>query len=301
MTVITKTRLLLAGAAVAATAATLAVALPATAATQSAPTKVTAHSYYLALGDSVSFGYREADSAPKAPVYTNAANFVAYPALVGRQLGLKVANAACPGETSSSLNSTSAQSNGCESAPGGGPGYRTAYPLHETYTGTQLAYAQSFLKSHPSTRLVTLMIGANDGFLCQETTTDQCTSSAELTALVTSIEKNVATTLKAVRGTGYTGQIVVVNYYSTDYSDALKTAQSQVINNALDTGASKYGVTVANGFKAFRAASQQADLSTCGAGLLTYVQGGTTCGTHVHPSLTGQYLLAGAVESAIKK
>src|SRR5438270_138910 len=59
-------------------------------------------SQYLALGDSVTFGYEEAGVVPP-PDYHNAASFVNYPQLVGRALHLKVANAACSGETSSSL------------------------------------------------------------------------------------------------------------------------------------------------------------------------------------------------------
>ena len=57
---------------------------------------------YLALGDSVTFGYREAANLP-TPDYSDAASFVGYPEDVGAALGLDVANAACPGETSTSL------------------------------------------------------------------------------------------------------------------------------------------------------------------------------------------------------
>ena len=52
---------------------------------------------YLALGDSVTFGYVEPNTVPP-PNYRNAASLIGYPALVGKQLRLKVANAACPGE-----------------------------------------------------------------------------------------------------------------------------------------------------------------------------------------------------------
>jgi hypothetical protein len=74
---------------------------------------VVAGSGYLALGDSVSFGFREADTAPP-PDYHRAATFVGYPEDVGAALGLRVTNAACPGETSASLIRADARSNGCE-------------------------------------------------------------------------------------------------------------------------------------------------------------------------------------------
>ena len=106
---------------------------------------ITKGSGYLALGDSVTFGYQESQVVP-APNYADAASFVAYPALLGSELHLTVANAACPGETSSSLIDATGQSNGCENTPGkGNVGYRTLNPLHVNYTGSQLDYAVSYL------------------------------------------------------------------------------------------------------------------------------------------------------------
>ncbi len=54
------------------------------------------------------------------------------------------------------------------------PGYRTMFPLHVKYSGSQLDYAVSYLKTHKNVRLVSLMIGANDLFVCEETTADHC-------------------------------------------------------------------------------------------------------------------------------
>src|SRR5947208_20683 len=74
---------------------------------------VTPGSGYLALGDSVTFGYQEPQVVP-APNYQDAASFTGYPEQLGPQLKLNVANAACPGETSTSLINPKAKSNGCE-------------------------------------------------------------------------------------------------------------------------------------------------------------------------------------------
>ena len=104
-------------------------------------TPVTPGSGYLALGDSVTFGYEEAQVVP-APNYADASSFLGYPELLGSELHLTVANAACAGETSSSLIDPTAQSNGCENTPTkGNVGYRTMFPLHVNYSGSQLAYA----------------------------------------------------------------------------------------------------------------------------------------------------------------
>jgi lysophospholipase L1-like esterase len=114
-------------------------------------------SRYLALGDSVTFGYQEPQVVP-APNYHNPSRFLGYPEQLGAELHLRVANAACPGETSASLINASAQSNGCENA------YRKNFPLHVRYKGAQLAYGISFLGSHREVKLVSLMVGANDLF-----------------------------------------------------------------------------------------------------------------------------------------
>ena len=119
-----------AGGTIVALAVAAVVAVPALSASRpAATTPVAARSDYLALGDSVSFGYRESTTTP-APTYPVAASFVGYPELVGQALDLHVANAACPGETSKSLLAAKVPSNGCENSVGGGPGYRSAYPLH---------------------------------------------------------------------------------------------------------------------------------------------------------------------------
>jgi hypothetical protein len=80
---------------------------------------------YLALGDSVAFGYRPVNSAA---TYLNPANFTGYPEDVAKALQLNLANASCPGETTSSMINTGAPSNGCETNAGGSPGYRSLVP-----------------------------------------------------------------------------------------------------------------------------------------------------------------------------
>jgi lysophospholipase L1-like esterase len=261
-------------------------------------TPVTPGSGYLALGDSVTFGYMEPTVVP-APDFTNAAAFDGYPEMLGSELHLQVANAACPGETSASLLDSSAPSNGCENLPAGaaGPAYRVSFPLHASYQGSQIAYATKYLKSHPGTRLVSLMIGANDGFLCQETTTDKCVS--ELPTVLSTITKNVHTILSTVRTKDhYNGQLVIVDYYSLDYTSALDNGESQALNGAMAAGAKGFHVEFANSYNSFAAASVHSGNDTCTAGLLTQLGNPMTCG--VHPSVAGQALLASTVANTIK-
>jgi lysophospholipase L1-like esterase len=290
-------RVLAVAVAAASVCAILAATLPAGAA--SSPQKpVFSGAKYLALGDSVSFGYREFSTLP-TPDYTKPRSFVGFPALVARDLGLKLTNAACPGETTASMINIKKQSNGCWTQPGGGKGYRQLFPLHVKYDRSQLYFAIRWLRSHPNTRLVTLMIGANDGFLCQETTPDHCAS--ELTQVLNEIHTNVGEILQRLRNrAGYAGQIVIVSYYSLNYADKNQTALSIALNQSIADAAKPYNVRIANGFRLFKRGAAQAGGDTCAAGLLTILQGQSTpCG--VHPSFGGQALLASAVERVVTK
>jgi lysophospholipase L1-like esterase len=66
-----------------------------------------------------------------------------------------------------------------------------------------MAYALKYLAVHRHTKLVTINIGANDAFLCQETTADHCTSPAELLALVNKIQANLTTIYTQIRDTAH--------------------------------------------------------------------------------------------------
>ena len=102
-----------------------------------------------------------------------------------RTSGLDVVNATCPGETTASFLDATAQSNGCENSLQGRSGFRSHFPLHVAYDSpqqSQLDYALQTLRKTDDVRLVTLQIGANDAFLCQQTTPDHCASPAELQA-----------------------------------------------------------------------------------------------------------------------
>ncbi|MGO9904126.1 MAG: SGNH/GDSL hydrolase family protein [Solirubrobacteraceae bacterium] len=260
-------------------------------------TPITKGSTYLALGDSVTFGYEESAVVP-APNYADAASFLGYPEIYGSELHMKVVNAACPAETSSSLVDNTAQSNGCENTPGkGNVGYRTLYPLHVSYSGSQLAFAVSYLKKHQNVRLVSLMIGSNDGLICQETTADNCTSLVEQAAVLETVAKNVHTIVSEIRTKAhYNGQLAIVNYYSPLASD---NATIPLLNGAIDSAAKPFHVEVADGFGAFETAAAHSGGNVCTAGLLTQLVGASTpCG--IHPSYAGQSLLALALEKVTR-
>lgn len=259
-----------------------------------APAEATGHhGGYLALGDSVAFGYRPGAVTP-ASDYLNAANFSGYAEKYAALRGLRVANASCPGETTASMLKAGAQSNGCENSVGSPVGYRTMFPLHVSYAGTQIDYAVRYLRTHPDTRLVTLNIGANDMFVCQATTPDQCTGP-DFQAALDQMSRNVATILAAVRA-HYRGALALVSYYSLDYRDPTQVRQVKAIDAALTQVTRRYHGKIADGFTAFRLASLRAGGDPCAAGLLIKLPAG---GCDVHPSAAGHRVLTAALAWAV--
>jgi lysophospholipase L1-like esterase len=277
----------------------LAGLVPAAAALAAKPEpRVAPGSSYLALGDSVSFGYQEAQVVPK-PDYSKASNFLGWPEHTGRALHLRVVNASCPGETSASLINPSAPAFGCENTAGNpNISYRRNYPLHVKYSGSQLSFAVSYLRKHPNTRLVSLMIGANDLFLCQATTPDGCVS--ELQATYRKVARNVKKILAAVRQKAhYRGQIALMRYFSLKYGGDPLGAVVRGLNSAAYNAAKPYRVRVADGYNEFRLATRNSGNDACTAGLLTQLGEPGKCG--VHPSWSGQGLLSQALIRAIRR
>ena len=269
-------------------AASLMPALPASAAPVNGPA---AFGTYLALGDSVAFGYVPPQAVP-APNYSDPSSFVGYPEDVARALHIPVSNASCPGETTASFLVPGAQSNGCENSPGSSAGYRTEYPLHVQYSGTQMRYALKYLAVHRHTRLVTIDIGANDVFLCQETTADAC--AGELQAVLEEIQANLTTIYTEIRDVAhYHGLLVALTYYSLSYSDQTQVAGTEALNSAIASVTEKFGGKVADGFAAFEGPSAAFGGSPCLAGLLIKLPNGTC---NIHPSPAGHLLLAQAIE-----
>ncbi|HEX4527093.1 MAG TPA: SGNH/GDSL hydrolase family protein [Gaiellaceae bacterium] len=246
---------------------------------------------YLALGDSVSFGY----IADARYEYQNPNNFIGFPDYVGQDLGMTPTNASCPGETTAGFISATGADNGCRP-------YKSFFPLHTSYSGTQLDFATAFLNAHPNTKLITIDLGANDAFILQNHCSTQPNPAACIAAglpgVLSSIGTNMDTIFRALQAAHFNGRLVVVNYYSLDYSDQTGTAGTIALNQAVTSHAAADGAIVADAFTAFKQAAASAGGHTCAAGLLNTTSGNqATC--DVHPSQSGQQLLAQAVVDAV--
>jgi lysophospholipase L1-like esterase len=254
----------------------------------------------LILGDSVSYAYIA--SVGYEYFYTNPDNFIGFANELGYRLHLDVVNSACPGETSGSFLSATAPDNGCRA-------FRGLFPLHVNYTSTQAAFATAYLKSHRHVRLVTVLLGANDGLLLEESCASNTTPAAVeacilagAPALLTQVATNIETILAGLRATGYAGPIVVANYYSLNYADAAGTALSADLNAAIAAPVGAYGAVIADVFTAFGtvAANPAFAGNTCNTGLLNPdVYNQFVC--NIHPAQTGHRLIAKTILEALRK
>lgn len=251
---------------------------------------------YLALGDSVTFGL----DVTRIPSPETA--FTGYPEILSDakhvQHVKKEVNAACPGETSASfLDENAVDNNLCH--PGlAGIGYKAAFGLHTNYDGSQANFAMNQLRSEKQIGLVTINIGGNDLLLLQaRCNMNQDCILAGLPTVLLTYGRNLTGILRALRvDAKYKETIVLVTYYSPDYRNPLQTGGIFALNAMATEIAKNFDVKIADGFAAFMAASPGGD--TCAAKLLNKLPDGTC---DVHPSPTGQKLLADTVLAVIGK
>lgn len=241
---------------------------------------------YLALGDSIAFGYDPTVTAPSPSKYTG------YPEIIAAAEHLlqpaKEVNASCPGQTSGSFL-IGGPDNGCQA-------FKDTIGLHTMYSGTQANFAVSQLAGNKHIDLVTLSIGGNDLLLLQQACStapsfEACVANG-LPATLQTYGANLAQILTAIRlQADYTGTLVLVKYFAPN-TDPLFIQAVAALNQVMSDVGSQFGVKFADGFTAFQLASVFYQGDPCAAGLLVRLSA-TTC--DVHPSRTGQTILAATV------
>lgn len=248
---------------------------------------------YLALGDSVAFGYN-----PLVPLSARGdpAVFAGYPEALAGMLDLNLDNASCAGETSSGFISLTGPDNGCRP-------YRANFPLHgidySRSSQSQLDFAVAYLLSHPRTRLITINVGANDLFLLQKACAGSipCIQNG-LPALLATLEANLTTIYSRIRTeAAYDHDFVALIYYALNYNNPGSVALSQALNAVVTRVTLAFGGEVADGFGAFKTASGAAG-DPCAAGLLIQLPTSPlTC--DIHPSPAGHQVLAQAIADVL--
>ena len=236
---------------------------------------------YLALGDSIAFGYNP------LVIPVNLDKYVGYPEIVSDALHRKVSNASCFGESSGSFLLLGAPDTGCAQ-------WRAALPLKASYSGTQMQYALDYLQANlKKTDLITIDIGVNDlGVLLASCNFDLTCAHAGLPGTLATYAQNLAIIFGGIRSAGYTGPIVAVTPYAVNYNDPVQVPGLIALDGALAQVASGYDVQVADAFTAFLVADVPFGGDSCAAGLLIKLPNGTC---DIHPSLAGQTLIAQTV------
>jgi lysophospholipase L1-like esterase len=176
------------------------------------------HQTYLALGDSLAFGFRQAtfnslnregDPAAESPVYFDKG----YVDDLGRLLqpyrpGIEIINDGCPGETT-----TSFIKGPCE--------YQLEYRLHHPYHGgrhaSQLSDAIHYLDTHPGrVSPITLDIGGNDalGVIYGDCESASACIASHEPALLSEVARNLRLILARLKAHDHGAQIIVLGLYN---------------------------------------------------------------------------------------
>ena len=242
---------------------------------------------YLALGDSIAFGYNP------LVVPVNLDKYVGYPEIVSDALHRKVANASCFGESSGSFLVLGVPDTGCAQ-------WRAALPLKVSYSGTQMQYALDYLHANlKKTDLITIDIGVNDlGVLLATCNYDLTCAGNGLPATLAAYAQHLTAIFGGIRAAGYKGPIVAVTTYAANYNDPVEVTGLIALNGVLSQVASAYDVQVADAFTAFLVADVPFNGDSCAAGLLIKLPGGSC---DIHPSLAGQTLIAQTVVALVDK
>jgi len=259
---------------------------------------------YLAVGDSIPFGYN-----PTVPPGDLAA-YLGYPVDVAGVLNLALTNASCPGQTSGGFINVAATDNGCNNE-----WRKLGLPLFVTYSSlaeSQLEYAVTFLREHRGTALVTITIGGDDLLLLEDACTAQfpgnlaAIESCDLAGLgdvLVNYAKNLATIYLAIRFEArYAGPIVAVNYFSSDYVNGVETTAIAELNDVTLGVTALFGGRVADAFSAFEKASAAGGGLPCAPNVgLAFTNAAAPGGCDVHPTPLGQQLIANLVVQALHR
>lgn len=215
--------------------------------------------YYLALGDSLAFGYQQAKFVQLAqhPPVDPAAFSTGYvddftQMLRMIQPTIQTVNYGCPGETTTRFLSSA----GCPTYP---------FALHNGYTTSQMDAALAFLRTHPGqVSPITLDIGSDDviGLLegCATQSNPQSCIDSVLPGALNQVATNLNSILSELRAASPSSEIIVMEYYNplavTPLADASNAVAVQ-LNNVIADDAQAHDARVADTFTPFNLASPQ--------------------------------------------
>ena len=184
-------------------------AATATAASRSAPPVYRPpQSYYLALGDSIAYGYQPTKKPGARPTAFRT-GFVDVFAERLRKLApkIKVVNYGCPGESTVTFTR------------GPCPAFADGFKLHDVFRGAQLAAALALLRSHPAqVSPITLTLWGNDWL---PLLLDECKNNIACVrergpAAIASFGSRLTSILQRLRAAAPTAEIIVTGAWNRD-------------------------------------------------------------------------------------
>ncbi|HEY1687519.1 MAG TPA: SGNH/GDSL hydrolase family protein [Solirubrobacteraceae bacterium] len=246
---------------------------------------------YLALGDSLAFGYSEGRFEENAPEESPTAFETGYVNDFGAVLqradpSLEIVNDGCPGETT-------------ESFINGPCAYQLLYPLHHPYAGgkeaSQLSDALNYIAEHrEAVDPITIDIGANDALALIEGCKEEASCiEPQAPTLFAKIGANLAHILAELRAAAPHAEIVVVGLYNP-FGESIMggDALTASLNEVMQGDARAVGASFADPLPAFNHAGAHEQQRLC---LLTNM-----CETKpdIHPTDLGYRVLAHVVLAA---
>jgi lysophospholipase L1-like esterase len=227
---------LLGAAMVSGLAAALVLALPGTAARDKSPRPVyrLPQSYYLALGDSIAYGFQPTKAKAARPSAFDSGYVDVFAARL-RKLApkIQVVNYGCPGESSVTFTR------------GGCPTLAEGVKLHDAFRGSQLKAALSFLRAHPGqVSPITLTLWGND--LAPLSAKGKRAPSA-----IASFASRFNAIVQQLRAAAPTAEIIVTGAWNPE-ADRLKQATPlyRSLDAAIARAAARSRARVANMFAA---------------------------------------------------
>lgn len=193
--------------------------------------------YYLALGDSFSFGYQvtRLGSPPDAAAFDH--GFVDAFGVYLRSIepAITTVNYGCPGESTVTF------------IPGGCPATVQGFPLHDSFAGTQLEAAVAFLRAHPGeVSPITISLALNDvQRLIADCAFDPLCIRQGAPAITQRITANLATILGRLRAAAPNVEIIVLGPYdpfigNLAFADPLFMALNDAMAETVASASARY-------------------------------------------------------------
>lgn len=252
---------------------------------------------YLALGDSYPFGSRcvttpcmQPDSSATLETAKNDNFYVGYPDYLQVMIDRPLVNAGCPGEWTSSFLGTGPGGPNCPLA-------KELGLLHVEYAGAQMDFAENYLTTHARVQLITLQVGGpqTNRFFADCGLNPTCILNG-LPAHTAWLVADLTTILSRLRGTGYSGPIIFVEYPATSYNSFTAQILLQLYQAAVPVLVAQ-DAQKAPVYDVFKAAAVPFGGNSCAAGLLITNANGTC---NVHPTAAGHQLIASVIAGMVQ-